>query len=95
MKIAICISGLLKKYADGIDNLIQKVLLPNRHHQIDLYFHVWDMLDTRFINLYDDINVSEKDVNNITRQIGSSTIIKSFKIEALKSFNIDDYMLKS
>ena len=48
MKVAICFSGHLRNFSNLLDNFKDKILALKDHHQIDLFFSVWDIYEPEY-----------------------------------------------
>lgn len=41
MRVAICLSGLVRTYRETYQNFVDNLLAPNRHHQLDTFISTW------------------------------------------------------
>lgn len=92
-RVAICFSGLVKNYWDNLHNFKENIIDTNHDCDVDIFFDVWDVLDTRFIDQYSrDIYIIENDIKSIFEVFNSDNIINKL-IRVQKFVNQDTSVL--
>lgn len=95
MRIAICISGHVRDYKKFSQSFFEKIIEPNKHHEIDVFISTWDKINTgsSFASTrrgYIDDN--KVDVNEIVRIYNPKLyIVEKSNDSIFERFNITNH----